>query len=144
MRCPRCGEWLLPSQTVCGRCGSDLTAFHQIDAVRGDLRRTSEDFQAIARRLQSLQESLASFASALAANVAAPAKETQRPQEETPTEVRSFADLVKEIPAPAAQEPPSAPQPRRPDASEGSFKRMHPESVGHGVSTPPPFLDRLS
>lgn len=144
MRCPRCGDWLLLSQTVCGKCGSDLTAFHQIDAIRGYLTRTSEDFQAIARRLQSLQESLASFASALAANVAAPAKETPRPREETPAEVSSIADLVKEIPAPAAQEPPPAPQPRRPDAAAEAFKRMRSESVGHAVSTPPPFFDRAA
>ncbi len=144
MRCPRCGEWLVPSQSVCGKCGFDVTALDQIDVIRRDLTRTSEDFQTIARRLQSLQRSLASFASALAANVAAPAKETQRPQEETPAEVQNVADLVKEIPAPAAQEPPPAPQPRRPDAAVEAVSRLHSESVGHSVSTPPPFLDRVA
>ncbi len=152
MRCPHCAELLLPSQAICGKCGADLAAFHKIDSIRGDLRRTSEDFQTIARRLQSLQESLASFASALAANVAAPAKETQTHREETPAEVASFADLVKEIPAPAAQEPPPAPQPRRPDAAEETLgsklharrMRLHSESVGKTVSTPPPFLDRAA
>lgn len=144
MCCPRCGELLLPSQSVCGKCGFDVAALDQINVIRGDLTRTSEDFQTIARRLQSLQRSLASFASALAANVAAPAKETQRPQEKTPAEVQSVADLVKEIPARAAQEPPPAPQPRRPDAAVEALSRLHSESVGHAVSTPPPFFDRAA
>ena len=145
MRCPHCGDDPLVSQKVCGKCGSDLTAFHQIDAIRGDLRRTSEDFQTIAGRLQSLQKSLAFFASALATKVAAPTKETQRPQEKTPAEVPSVVeDLVKEIPAPPAQVPPPAPQPRRSDAAVEAFKRMRSESVGQAVSTPPPFLDRAA
>jgi len=130
---------------VCAKCGSDLTAFRQIDTIRGDLRRTSEDFQTIARRMQSLQESLATFASTLAKEVATPVMETNRHQEKAPApDSSAVGNLNMEVPAPVAQKPPPALPPRPAEAPEERSTWVHSKPVEQPVVAPPPFLDRAA